>query len=116
MKKTATGLGILAAVLAGCATSGHYGQTLEPWIGGTADELARLWGLPDATETLDDGRRALTYVEERIFSIPIGPDSHTRVLRRACETTFYLTSEGIIARIQSQGNSCGRGIPTQVSV
>lgn len=116
MKKTATLLGVLAAVLAGCATSGHYGRTLEPWIGASADELARIWGPPDATETLDEGRRALIYLEERIFNIAIGSDGDPRVLRRSCETTFYLTREGVIAGINAQGNFCGRGIPIKVSV
>ncbi len=58
---------MLAAVLAGCATTANYERALNTWVGVNADNLVVSWGPPQNSYTLSDGGKVLEYDRQRSF-------------------------------------------------
>ncbi len=79
---------ILAVVLlglTGCATVGHYQETVSSWHGAHAQDLFSSWGYPDVTEKAEHGSRLYVYNTTNNASIPT-PDFPGR--------SFTMTEEG----------------------
>ena len=102
-------LGLLTAALTGCAGNPSYSEALQPWIGASANELARVWGPPDADRLDTEGKRTYTYVKSRIYSVPLGTSDQRETIRFTCKTSFYLSQDDAIARIDWTGEVCGDG-------
>lgn len=106
MKGALLTLGLLSAPLTGCAANESYSRALQPWIGATADQLERVWGPPAGDRVDADGQRTYTYVQSRVYSVPMGSSNQDRVIRLTCETNFYFSQGGAIERIAGRGSLC----------
>ena len=112
MRKALITLGLLAAAVSACATKPSYSESLQPWIGASSNELARVWGSPHGDRIDADGRRTYIYVKSRVYSVPLGNSDHNETVRLSCETSFYLSEDGTIERIDWRGEICGAGALT----
>ena len=56
--------GLLALLLAGCATMADTENAKNSWHGARYDDVVARWGAPNREATLADGRKACTWVAE----------------------------------------------------
>jgi hypothetical protein len=109
MRNVLMTLGLLAASLTGCAGNESYSETLQPWIGVSADQLSRVWGPPVSERRDADGKRTYTYLKSRVYSVPLGTSNQRETIRFTCKTSFYFSQDDTIERIDWAGKVCGAG-------
>lgn len=51
----------LALLCLSCATTAKYKRHVDQWVGRSQDELIQSWGSPEASRTLENGNRILSY-------------------------------------------------------
>lgn len=95
MKRTTTWAAgvMLAATLAGCASSSRY----TSWRGHSLDDLQFAWGPPDRSTELADGRRMVAYEHAHY----VGGNSYQ------CTATFGADRNGVIVSATTAGNIGG---------
>lgn len=113
---------LLAAVLAGCATTANYEKILDSWVGASEIDLVRKWGTPQRVyET--GGTKFLTYASSRNIYLPgtaptyqttyIGNTAYTnriggtpgQNIGMTCVTTFEVRNDRIVSW-RWEGNDC----------
>jgi len=104
-----------------------YADQLYGWIGASERALVLEWGAPDASYTLLDGSRVLTWRRTRTMQEP-GPihvTTETRIVdgqpveaavtrqepaiavEYRCATNFEIDPDGYVVHYTYQGNGCG---------
>lgn len=109
MRNVLMTLGLLAASLTGCAGKPSYSESLQPWIGASADQLSRVWGPPVGDRLDADGKRSYTYLKSQVYSVPLGTLDQRETVRFTCKTAFYFSQDDTIERIDWTGKVCGDG-------
>lgn len=88
------GLALILVVLTSCAGST---DRLDGWYGRHIDDLARLWGPPDASQRQQDGQQRFKYSFARILSD----------VRYHCTTIVKTDGQGVIRGASQRGNQGG---------
>jgi len=122
---------VFAAFLAGCATTANYEQTLNAWVGESADNLVRSWGAPTSTFHMPSGNDVYIYEhsESGAYTVPVGAPppvqpapgyvvpgqaavtgSQVISYTKWCRTEFEI-SGGRIVRWNWHGNACRAPAP-----
>jgi len=107
MKKTLFGI-LLAAALAGCATTANYEKILASWVGSNVDMLIASWGPPQSSADLSNGGKVLKYFSsnttvttQNYFGVWVStPQTYS------CQTLFTIDASGVITKWKWAGNSC----------
>lgn len=68
-------LGVVALLVAGCATTANYKKICQSWIGYPEDKLYMSWGLPQEVRELDNGVKIISYRRSR--NMQVGGYSYT---------------------------------------
>ena len=61
---------IAALLLGGCTTTANYEAALQQWVGRPLDDLVLAWGPPQSSYTLQDGRKVVEYLRQRVIYSP----------------------------------------------
>lgn len=101
--------GLLGVALTGCAGKPSYSETLKPWIGASANALARVWGPPHAERLDANGKRNVTYVKSRVYTVPLGTSDQRETIRFTCKTSFRFSQDDAVEHIGWAGQVCGGG-------
>ena len=119
---------IIIIALSGCATTRNYEKALNDLIGSHEDDLVALFGQPNKSYNLPDGRTVIEYSRSRVVEKNVGepyldipgeyygdehispdnyidtPDIYKKVLW--CRTSFVLDQDGTITSWSHEGNDC----------
>ena len=114
---------LLALVMvAGCATTEKYEESLRSWVGSSPDQLISQWGPPDSSFTTGTSTY-LTYSQGRTYNVPgVAPTYQTTcsfgvcttnavggspgyTINSHCKTTFTVQGNQITSW-RWEGNSC----------
>lgn len=118
----------------GCATTAKYEAKLNTWIGASEASLIAVWGVPDKSYALQDGRKALAFVRRDSFQTggytytkpqvsyqtgTIGNETYrgttttyveetepVRIQKLFCKTSFIIGSDGRVESWSHEGNNC----------
>lgn len=115
-------------LLAACATTQNYQQTLAQWQGENIQRLIQVWGYPDAGVKLPNGNSVYMYTNERSYVTPATPMATPTIinvpgsqmaatsynggfiggktLTLYCRTWFETDPKGIIVNYRFLGNNC----------
>ena len=125
---------LLSLVLAGCATVAKYEAKLNTWIGVSEDSLISSWGVPGKEYKLNDGKKAIEFVNKSTihtggytYMMPqrtyqagtIGDKAYSgtsttyvtevepiREYKLTCKTSFIINSSGKVESWSHKGNDC----------
>jgi hypothetical protein len=99
------GAGLACVALAGCASPPGLA---ESWVGRRADELAAAWGAPSADDRQADGRRTISYRQERTERVASEYGGYTA--DRKCTASFVADPSGTIvsAKLDGIAGDCKR--------
>ena len=135
MKKRAyLSLLVIALLVCGCATTAKYDTKLNTWVGAREAALIGAWGVPDKVYTMNDGKRAIEYVQKEtvetggynysepqttyqsgtIGGVPYSGTSTTYVretmpvqkYKLSCRTSFVINNNGTVESWHHEGNNC----------
>lgn len=113
---------LLPLLASGCASTPSYDDQLGSWVGRSQGELFADWGAP--TEVLNDasGATVLYYHRERSWqkkgvsmnvggsfpggTEPVGASGTGTTIIHYCNTSFFLDTDGQIARYSYEGDEC----------
>lgn len=128
MKGWQSTLLILTMISFGCASTSNYEKALNGLIGFHEDDLVSMFGTPNKTYNLPDGRTVVEYFRSRTVEENVGvpylnpteeyygkkytppnnyintPDIYKKVLW--CKTSFVLDQDGIVTSWSHKGNDC----------
>ena len=96
---------LLSVFLINCSTQKGYVEILDTWIGATEEELVQKWGVPSGQYNKSDGGKLLSFSSNRTIVLP-GSSSTYGTISLYCETTFDISSSGIILGYSFKGNDC----------
>lgn len=125
MNKLIISLGLLF-LLAGCATTANYQQSLNRWQGAQAQDLVKAWGNPDSSIRLQSGNTIYMYMRKQLYSRPVTPPmptftvtgtpvynmgfanayAGTQTLSLYCRTWFEMNNKNVIINTRFEGNNC----------
>ena len=100
----------LLAVAASCATEAGYRRMVMSWHDREFRNLARQWGPPTRVLPDDDGGRMVVY-ERRGGTVVVPVGRAMVAVQNWCETTFFVSREGIIDDAVWRGNDCEANYP-----
>ncbi len=95
-----TASAVLVAIAVSATSCITTSSTMESWVGKPESELLSIWGLPDSSRKLDDGRVIHTWKT-------IGGKRNSV---RTCRQTFTISTNGKVEHWGYKG--CGRWQPT----
>lgn len=99
----------VALMLAGCATTRQYENTLRKWEGRKASELVKKWGPPRAITTLTDGGKMMMFIRTSSSKMKVrklGSIDKKVVTLRDCKTIFLVDREDKILGWKYEGHNC----------
>ena len=111
-------LGLMALILACCATPEHYAQAANSWKGASFADLLGSWGYPEDTEKLENGNTLYTYnthplsSKEEALDVWSAPmlDEHPVVKVSGdfplCKTRFEVNNFNRIVNVEYEGPAC----------
>ena len=109
---------ILMILVTGCATTRNYEKALNALIGSNEEDLVLIFGQPNKSYNLPDGRTVIEYSRYRVVEKNVGepylsmlpenyigtPDIYKKTLW--CKTSFVLDQTGTITSWSHEGNDC----------
>ncbi len=113
-----TTLFLLALVLSACATRARMEESLNAWVGRSADELSPEFGYPVDTLTAPDGNKVYVYERRTSFTTPpvyqtygegkdrVTVESEGQTVESWCRIYFEVDEKGRILRWHLEGNAC----------
>lgn len=95
----------LALSLSGCMTRGKFEGRLKSWLGSDVNALIEGWGPPSSTYDLPNGRKMLTWSDDRgAYAAPVGGGAIA--VRVGCTITFTVGKDSRVEAWRYQGNNC----------
>ena len=114
---------LLSVFLINCSTQKGYVEILDTWIGATEEELVQKWGVPSGQYNKSDGGKLLSFSSNRTIVLPGSSSTYGTIsplgtlnlntygtpatpIGLYCETTFDISSSGVILGYSFKGNDC----------
>jgi hypothetical protein len=86
----------------GCASTRAYEETLDVWVGKSAEELTEKWGSPQNIQLLADKNQAYQYTKYDKTSEKRG----TASAPVSCQTNFFVNPNGVVVGWTHTGFDC----------
>jgi hypothetical protein len=98
-------LAVMIVTLSACATTQHYENAINTWVGSSEEALVSQWGAPTNTYQVSDSKKILTYVHSNGGSAytAYGVTSYST---NYCKTEFFVGPLKTIESTRWEGNMC----------